>query len=74
MMGFLGGTTELRTYAIVARVVGDCAAGGVAIGGVIYWDARILIMDEPTVALGVPHQRGYRADLESAHMGAGRTG
>jgi simple sugar transport system ATP-binding protein len=29
----------------------------VAIGRAIYWDARILIMDEPTAALGVPEQR-----------------
>jgi simple sugar transport system ATP-binding protein len=29
----------------------------VAIGRAIYWNARILIMDEPTAALGVPEQR-----------------
>jgi ABC-type sugar transport system ATPase subunit len=29
----------------------------VAIGRAIYWKARILIMDEPTAALGVPEQR-----------------
>ncbi len=29
----------------------------VAIGRAVYWDARILIMDEPTAALGVPEQR-----------------
>ncbi|MBE7209624.1 MAG: sugar ABC transporter ATP-binding protein [Gluconacetobacter diazotrophicus] len=29
----------------------------VAIGRAIYWDARIIIMDEPTAALGVPEQR-----------------
>jgi simple sugar transport system ATP-binding protein len=29
----------------------------VAIGRAVHWDARILIMDEPTAALGVPEQR-----------------
>lgn len=29
----------------------------VAIGRAIYWNARVLIMDEPTAALGVPEQR-----------------
>jgi len=29
----------------------------VAIGRAVYWDASILIMDEPTAALGVPEQR-----------------
>ena len=29
----------------------------VAIGRVIYWNARLVIMDEPTAALGVPEQR-----------------
>jgi simple sugar transport system ATP-binding protein len=29
----------------------------VAIGRAVYWKARLLIMDEPTAALGVPEQR-----------------
>ncbi len=29
----------------------------VAIGRAIHWNARVLIMDEPTAALGVPEQR-----------------
>ncbi|MBB5190592.1 simple sugar transport system ATP-binding protein [Silvimonas terrae] len=29
----------------------------IAIGRAIYWNARLLIMDEPTAALGVPEQR-----------------
>lgn len=29
----------------------------VAIGRAVYWDTQILIMDEPTAALGVPEQR-----------------
>ena len=34
---------------------GQCQA--VAIGRAIHWNARVLIMDEPTAALGVPEQR-----------------
>ena len=29
----------------------------VAIGRAMYWNARLVIMDEPTAALGVPEQR-----------------
>jgi simple sugar transport system ATP-binding protein len=29
----------------------------VAIGRAVFWDAKVLIMDEPTAALGVPEQR-----------------
>lgn len=32
----------------------------VAIGRAIYWQAKVLIMDEPTAALGVPEQRKVR--------------
>ena len=37
----------------------------VAIGRAIYWNARILIMDEPTAALGVPEQRKVLALVRS---------
>ena len=37
----------------------------VAIGRAIYWNARILIMDEPTAALGVPEQRKVLALVQS---------
>ena len=40
--------------------VGNFSGGqrqAVAIGRAIYWNARVLIMDEPTAALGVPEQR-----------------
>ena len=33
----------------------------VAIGRAIYWNAQVLIMDEPTAALGVPEQRSVIA-------------
>ena len=36
-----------------------------AIGRAIFWKAEILIMDEPTAALGVPEQRKVRALVES---------
>ena len=37
----------------------------VAIGRAIHWKARILIMDEPTAALGVPEQRRVMALIRS---------
>ena len=40
--------------------VGNFSGGqrqAVAIGRAIYWNAQVLIMDEPTAALGVPEQR-----------------
>jgi ABC-type sugar transport system ATPase subunit len=33
----------------------------IAIGRAIYWNAKLLIMDEPTAALGVPEQRKVMA-------------
>jgi simple sugar transport system ATP-binding protein len=40
-------------------VTGDCPGGqrqAVAIGRAIFWNARLVIMDEPTAVLGVPEQ------------------
>jgi len=37
----------------------------VAIGRAIYWNAQILIMDEPTAALGVPEQRKVLALIKT---------
>lgn len=37
----------------------------IAIGRAIYWKARVLIMDEPTAALGVPEQRKVMALISS---------
>jgi len=37
----------------------------VAIGRAVYWNAKILIMDEPTAALGVPEQRKVIALIHS---------
>jgi simple sugar transport system ATP-binding protein len=44
----------------------------VAIGRAIYWQAEVLIMDEPTAALGVPEQRKVRELIErlkAQHVG-----
>jgi simple sugar transport system ATP-binding protein len=44
----------------------------VAIGRAIHWKARVLIMDEPTAALGVPEQRRVMAlirNLKSSGVG-----
>ena len=43
----------------------------VAIGRAIYWNAELLIMDEPTAALGVPEQRKVR-ELILRPQAAGR--
>ncbi|HEV7719370.1 MAG TPA: ATP-binding cassette domain-containing protein [Arsenicitalea sp.] len=37
----------------------------VAIGRAVYWNAQILVMDEPTAALGVPEQRKVIALIKS---------
>jgi simple sugar transport system ATP-binding protein len=39
------------------RVLSGGQRQAIAIGRALYWNARILIMDEPTAALGVPEQR-----------------
>ncbi|MBV9636207.1 MAG: sugar ABC transporter ATP-binding protein [Methylobacteriaceae bacterium] len=45
-----------RVNAPVSRFSGG-QRQAVAIGRAIYWEARVLIMDEPMAALGVPEQR-----------------
>ncbi|HLH51443.1 MAG TPA: ATP-binding cassette domain-containing protein [Roseiarcus sp.] len=37
----------------------------VAIGRAIYWEAQVLVMDEPTAALGVPEQRKVLALIKT---------
>ena len=41
----------------------------VAIGRAIHWKARVLIMDEPTAALGVPEQRKVMEIIEKLKKG-----
>ena len=51
---------SLDIHTSLHRPVRDLSGGQrqcVAIGRAIYWKARLLIMDEPTAALGVPEQR-----------------
>lgn len=45
-----------RLHAPVGRFSGG-QRQAVAIGRAIYWNARVILMDEPTAALGVPEQR-----------------
>jgi ABC-type sugar transport system ATPase subunit len=50
----------LDIHTSLERPVRDLSGGqrqAVAIGRAIFWKARLLIMDEPTAALGVPEQR-----------------
>ena len=50
----------LDIHTSLDRPVQDLSGGqrqAVAIGRAIYWKAKVLIMDEPTAALGVPEQR-----------------
>ena len=49
-----------ETMALLDAPVSNFSGGqrqAVAIGRAVHWDAQILIMDEPTAALGVPEQR-----------------
>ena len=51
---------SLEIHTSLHRPVRDLSGGqrqAVAIGRAIFWNARLLIMDEPTAALGVPEQR-----------------
>ena len=51
-------TLDIKTR--LDRPVRELSGGqrqAVAIGRAVYWNAKLLIMDEPTAALGVPEQR-----------------
>jgi simple sugar transport system ATP-binding protein len=62
-MGLLDFNVERLEAPVVTFSGGQRQA--VAIGRAIYWNARILIMDEPTAALGVPEQRKVLALVKS---------
>ena len=63
--------TALRNLGIVVHdlsmPVQDLSGGqrqAIAISRAVYWQAKVLIMDEPTAALGVPEQREVMALIE----------
>ncbi|NNG04404.1 MAG: sugar ABC transporter ATP-binding protein [Inquilinus sp.] len=55
---------EIKRLDVPVRTLSGGQRQAVAIGRAIYWKAEILIMDEPTAALGVPEQRKVRALVE----------
>src|SRR5260370_33103516 len=48
---------HIHRLSIPIRSLSGGQRQSVAIGRAIHWKARVLIMDEPTAALGVPEQR-----------------
>ena len=48
---------ELDDLSLPVRYLSGGQRQAIAISRAVYWDARVLIMDEPTAALGVPEQR-----------------
>ncbi|OED42958.1 ABC transporter ATP-binding protein [Chromatiales bacterium (ex Bugula neritina AB1)] len=48
---------ELNNMAMPVRYLSGGQRQAIAISRAVYWKARVLIMDEPTAALGVPEQR-----------------
>ena len=56
-----------RLQAPVGRFSGG-QRQAVAIGRAIYWNARVILMDEPTAALGVPEQRKVLALIRGLKM------
>ena len=55
---------EIKKLDVPVRTLSGGQRQAVAIGRAIYWQAEVLIMDEPTAALGVPEQRKVRALVE----------
>jgi len=56
---------EIKKLNVPVRTLSGGQRQAVAIGRAIFWKAEVLIMDEPTAALGVPEQRKVRALVES---------
>ena len=56
---------EIKRLNVPVRNLSGGQRQAVAIGRAIFWKAEVLIMDEPTAALGVPEQRKVRALVES---------
>src|SRR5689334_22675882 len=55
---------EIERLDIPVRALSGGQRQAVAIGRAIYWNAKVLIMDEPTAALGVPEQRKVMALIQ----------
>ncbi|HEY0794123.1 MAG TPA: ATP-binding cassette domain-containing protein [Chthoniobacterales bacterium] len=56
---------HIRRFDLPLRSFSGGQRQAVAIGRAIYWNAKVLIMDEPTAALGVPEQRKVVALIRS---------
>ena len=55
---------EIERRDLPVRALSGGQRQAVAIGRAIYWNAKVLIMDEPTAALGVPEQRKVMALIQ----------
>ncbi len=55
---------EIERLDVPVRALSGGQRQAVAIGRAIYWNAKVLIMDEPTAALGVPEQRKVMALIQ----------
>jgi ABC-type sugar transport system ATPase subunit len=56
---------RIRRFDLPLRSMSGGQRQAVAIGRAIHWNAKVLIMDEPTAALGVPEQRKVVALIKS---------
>jgi simple sugar transport system ATP-binding protein len=56
---------QIHRFDLPIRSLSGGQRQAVAIGRAIHWKAKILIMDEPTAALGVPEQRKVIALIKS---------
>jgi simple sugar transport system ATP-binding protein len=56
---------EINSFDMPVRNLSGGQRQAVAIGRAIHWNARIIIMDEPTAALGVPEQRKVMALIQT---------
>jgi simple sugar transport system ATP-binding protein len=56
---------RIKRFDLPLRSLSGGQRQAVAIGRAIHWNAKVLIMDEPTAALGVPEQRKVVALVQS---------
>lgn len=52
---------ELNDLSMPVRYLSGGQRQAIAISRAVYWQAKVIIMDEPTAALGVPEQREVKA-------------